>query len=132
MNKNMMPYYISRIVISAVLGLLLFLTGSPILNATLTGGLILVFFLWAPHSGRYSVHPEFGVTALRRDELTQTINDTAARNAFIVSMLIISAIAVYFGSFGGINISINIFKMVIATGALTYFVSDLWLRKSHQ
>ena len=111
---------------------MLFVTGSPLWNAILIGGLILVFFLWAPHGGRYSVHPEFGVTALRRDERIQTINDKAARNAFIISMLTIATIAVYFGSFGAINISIGVFKIVLITGALTYFVSDLWLRKSQQ
>jgi len=132
MNKNMMPYYLSRTIISVVFGLLLFVTGSPLWIAMLICGLILAFFLWAPHSGRYSVHPEFGVTALRRDELTQTINDKAARNAFIVSMLTITTIAVYFGSFGAINISIGIFKIVLFIGALTYFVSDLWLRKLQQ
>jgi heme O synthase-like polyprenyltransferase len=132
MNKNMIPYYLSRTIISVAFGLLLFVTGLPLWNAMLIGGIILALFLWAPHSGRYSVHPEFGITALRRDERTQTINDKAARNAFIVSMLTIGAIAVYFGSFGAINISVGIFKIVLAIGALTYFVSDLWLRKSHQ
>lgn len=125
MNKSMMPYYLSRTIFSAAFGLLLFVTGSSLWHAMLIGGLILVFFLWAPHSGRYSVHPEFGITALRRDERTQIINDKAARNAFIVSMLTITAIAVYFGSFGAINIYIGVLKIVLIIGALTYFVSDL-------
>jgi hypothetical protein len=40
MNKNMMPYYLSRIVMSVAFGLLLFVTGSPLWNAILIGGLI--------------------------------------------------------------------------------------------
>ena len=132
MTKNMLPYYLSRTILSAAIGLLLFVTGSTLWMVILISGLILAFFLWAPHSGRYSVHPELGVTALRRDERTQVINDKAARNAFIVSMLTVGAIAVYFGLFGAINISISVFKIVLVIGGLTYFVSDLWLRRSQQ
>lgn len=132
MAKNMMPYYLSRTILSIAFGILLFVTGLSLWRAVLFGGLSLALFLWAPHSGRYSVHPEFGITALRRDERTQVINDKAARNAFIVSMLTIGAIGVYFGLFGVINISIGVFKIVLIIGALTYYVSDLWLRKSHQ
>ena len=130
MTKNMIPYYLSRIILSAAFGLLLFITGSPFWMVILISGLILAYFLWAPHSGRYSVHPDLGVTALRRDERTQAINDKAARNAFIVSMLTVGAIAIYFGLFGAINISISVLNIVLIIGVLTYFVSDLWLRKS--
>jgi nitrogen fixation-related uncharacterized protein len=132
MNKNMMPYYLSRTILSVAFGILLFVTGGPLWRAVLFGGVILALFLWAPHSGRYSVHPEFGITALRRDERTQVINDKAARNAFIISVLTIGAIGVYFGLFGVINISIGVFWIVLIIGALTYFVSDLWLRRSQQ
>jgi hypothetical protein len=126
----MIPYYLSRIILSAAFGLLLFITGSPFWMVILISGLILAYFLWAPHSGRYSVHPDLGVTALRRDERTQAINDKAARNAFIISMLTVGAIAIYFGLFGAINISISVLNIVLIIGVLTYFVSDLWLRKS--
>ena len=126
----MSPYYLSRIILSTAFGLLLFITGSPFWMVILISGFILAYFLWAPHSGRYSVHPELGVTALRRDERTQAINDKAARNAFIVSMLTVGAIAIYFGLFGAINISISVLNIVLIIGVLTYFVSDLWLRKS--
>ena len=132
MNKNMRPYYLSRTIMSLAFAVLLFVTGLPLWNAMLMGGIILALFLWAPHSGRYSVHPEFGVTALRRDERTQAINDRAARNAFIVSMATIGAIAVFGGSVGANSISIGVFKLVPAIGALAYYVTDFWLRKSHQ
>jgi hypothetical protein len=132
MDKKLMPYYLSRTALSIAFGFLLFLTGSPLLNSIMIGGLLIVLFLYAPHSGRYSVHPEFVLTPLRRDEHTQAINDAAARNAFVVSMLVISAVVIYLGSFGAVNISISIIKVVVAIGALTYFISDVWLRKSHQ
>lgn len=130
MTKSMKPYYLSRIILSVAFGSLLFVTGSTLWTAILLSGLILVFFLWAPHSGRYSVHPEFGVTALRRDERTKVINDKAARNAFVVSMLTVGALAIYFSLFGAIDIPISAFTIVLVIGGLTYFVSDLFLRKS--
>jgi fatty acid desaturase len=132
MTNHMFPYYLSRTILSAAVGLFLFITGSSIWTAILIGGLIYAFFLWAPHSGRYSVHPEFGFTALRRDERTQVVNDKAGRNAFIVSLLTICAMDIYFGLLGATHISIGVLKIVLAVGALSYFVSDLWLRKSQQ
>ena len=98
--------------------------------AGLASVFVLALFLWAPHSGRYAVHPEFGVTALRRDERTQTINDQAARNAFIVTVLIIAGIAVYFGTIAPTNVPVAILNLALLLGMLTYFVSDFWLRRT--
>jgi hypothetical protein len=93
MNRNLLPYYLSRAVFSVIFGGIFFLSGSPLWEAALMAGLLLALFIWAPHSGRYAVHPEFGITALSRDERTQLINDKAARNAFVVIMLLIGAAA---------------------------------------
>lgn len=130
MIKNLTPYYLSRIIFSIAFGLLLFIIGMSMWMAIVCGGLILAFFLWAPHRGRYSVHPEFGITAMRRDERAQIINDKAARNAFVVIIITIGAIAGFFGSMGTFNISISVLIIVLMIGVLTYFVSDIWLRKS--
>lgn len=132
MIKNLLPYYLSRTVLSIALGLLLFATGSTIWMSALLGGLLLALFLYAPHSGRYSVHPEFGVTALRRDERTQVINDKAARNAFVFSMLAIAALVIYFAWAGAASIPVIAVKLMLALGALVYFVSDARLRKLQQ
>ena len=130
MNKNMIPYYLSRAVISVGFGILLYATGTPLWSAVLIGALILAFFLWAPHNGRYAVHPELGAAALRRDERTQPINDQAARNAFVVSMLAVAAIAIYSGATGASSVSSSVFGYLLIIGALTYYASDFWLRKA--
>jgi hypothetical protein len=130
MMSGMSVYYISRAVISAALGVLLALTGLQWWMAMLMGVIVFGFFLWAPRSGRYAVHPEFGVTALRRDERTQTINDKAARNAFIVTMLAIAGIAIYFGSIVPASVPVTMLQYMLILGALTYFVSDFVLRRS--
>ena len=128
--SGMSAYYISRAVISAASGVLLALTGLQWWMATLMGVIVFGLFLWAPRSGRYAVHPEFGVTALRRDERTQAINGKAARNAFIVTMLAIAGIAIYFGSIAPASVPVAMLQSMLILGALTYFVSDFFLRRS--
>ncbi len=127
---GMTRYYISRAVISVAFGIFLAVTGSEWWAALLIGVGVFALFLWAPHSGRYSVHPEFGVTALRRDERTQAINDKAARNAFVVSMLTLGGITVYYGALALTEVPLVAFKLILLIGVVTYFVSELWLRRS--
>jgi hypothetical protein len=132
MNKNMLPYYASRAIISIGFGGLFLVTGSPVWEAILTAGVLLALFLWAPHSGRYAVHPELGVTTLRRDEWTQAVNDKAARNAFVVIMLLIGAASLYFGTIGMASISSGFLRILLIVGTLVYFGSDFWLRRAQQ
>jgi len=98
--------------------------------AALIGVIVLAFFLWAPSSGRYAVHPEHGVMALRRDERTQAINDKAARNGFVVTIGAIGGITLYFGSIVLTDVPVTVLSLVLALGILTYFVSDFWLRRA--
>jgi len=128
--SGMSVYYVSRAVISAALGVLLALTGLEWWMAALLGAIVFAFFVWAPHSGRYSVHPELGVTALRRDERTQGINDKAARNAFVVTMLAIAGTAIYFGAIAAVSVPIAMLKWTLVLGVLVYFVSDFVLRRA--
>ena len=127
---GMSRYYISRVIISIAFGGLFALTGSPWWMAILTSAVLIAIFLYAPSSGRYAVHPELGVMALQRDERTQTITDRAARNAFVVTMLVIAAVALYFGSISPAGVPVIVLKLVLVLAGLTYFLSDLWLRRS--
>jgi hypothetical protein len=127
---GMFRYYISRALISIALGFFLALTGSQWWMAGLVSMIVFALFLWAPHSGRYAVHPELGLTALRRDERTRIINDIAARNAFVATILIIAGIAIYFGTIAPANVPVAILNLALVFGALIYFVSDFWLRRT--
>jgi hypothetical protein len=129
MTKDLMPYYLSRAVLSAAFAGLMYLTGSPLWMAGLFGGVILILFFLAPLSGRYSVHPEFGITALRRDERTGVINDKAARNAFVASMLAVAVIASYSTAVGVGLVSIKILIIILVFGLLIYYTSDFFLRR---
>jgi hypothetical protein len=127
---GMKSYYVSRAIISIAFGAL-FATGSTWWTGILVGTLAFAWFLLAPHIGRYSVHPEFGITALRRDEHTQVINDKAARNAFVISMLALGGIIVYFGAFALTSVPTAVFKWLLILSVLIYYLSDFWLRKAH-
>lgn len=127
---TMMPYYISRGLVALAFGVLFVLTGSPWWTGVLIGIVALAWFMWAPHSGRYAVHPEFGVTALRRDERTDSINDKAGRNAFVISMLVLGLAALYYGAVAPAAVPVTVLKAVLILGALVYFVSDSWLRRT--
>jgi len=126
----MKSYYVSRALISIAFGVL-FAADSTWWTGILVGTLAFAWFLLAPHIGRYSVHPEFGITALRRDERAQVINDKAARNAFVISMLALGGIIVYFGIFALTSVPITVFRWLLIIGVLIYYVSDFWLRKAH-
>jgi len=127
---GMRAYYSSRALISIAFGTLFVLTGSPWWMGLLMGALAFGFFLWAPHSGRYVVHPELGVTALRRDEQAQAINDRAARNAFVVMGLALAGLAIYYGSYVHANVPVTLLSYTLILGVAVYFISDLRLRRA--
>jgi hypothetical protein len=128
--KDMLRYYLSRAFISMVFGGLVALVGTPWWGAVLVGMMMFAIFVWAPHSGRYLLHPELGTTPLRRDEYSQTINDKAARNAFVVSTLMIGGSVIYFGLIAPSNVPFVFLSLTLVLGWLTYFISNAWLRRS--
>jgi hypothetical protein len=126
---GMKAYYVSRAVISAAFGVLFAATGSPWWAGLGVAALAFGWFLAAPHIGRYSVHPELGVTALRRDERSQAVNDRAARNAFVISMLALGGLLLYFQWLAVEVTPLAVLKWVLILGVLVYYLSDFWLRK---
>lgn len=123
--SGMNAYYISRAVLSVAFGMLFAFSGSTWWMGLIAGLGAMAFFLWAPRSGRYAVHPEYGVTALRRDERTQVINDKAGRNAFI-------ALAFGWGALlfldGGAAVMTGA-RLLLLVGLAVYYLSDFILRR---
>ena len=78
-----------------------------------------------PRSGRYAVHPEYGATARRRDERTQAINGHAARNAVVIRMLALGALAVYYSATGAAQVPAGVLRAILLSGVASYFISDL-------
>jgi hypothetical protein len=129
MITGMKAYYLSRAVISAVFGVLFVLSGSAWWTGMLVAALAFGWFLVAPRIGRYSVHPELGVTALRRDERSQVINDRAARNAFVATMLALGAVVIYQASTAATSVPLAALEQLLIFGVGVYYVSDVWLRR---
>jgi hypothetical protein len=124
----MRAYYVSRAILSAAFGLFFALSGGTWWVGVLIGVVLFAFFLWAPRSGRYAVHPEYGMTALRRDERTQIINDRAARNAFIAIGLAVAASLLYFNAVG-MAVPTSILSLILILGIGIYYISDFILRR---
>jgi len=125
----MSRYYLLGALIGVVFGGLFALAGMPWWVAILAGIVPFAWFLWAPRSGRYVVRPELGATALRSDERTQVINDKAARNAGMVTMLATAGVVIYFGFIAPANVPVAILNFVILLYFLVYWVSDIRLRR---
>ena len=89
----------------------------------------LAIFLWLPHSGRYVVRAELGVTALIRDERTQRIADRAARNAGTVTMIATGGVIIYFGLIASAKVPVAVLNFVLLLGILVYWVSDFRMRR---
>lgn len=128
--KGMSLYYLSRAIVSIIFGLVFHFSGSSWWMATLIGGIAFAWFLLAPHIGRYTVHPEYGVTALRRDEHSQQINDHAARNGFVILGVSVAILSIYFGTFLQTDIPAHILNYALILGVITYFTTDFRLRKT--
>ncbi len=126
---GMSRYYLSRAFVSVAFAGVFIAAGSPWWMAALAGVSTFTFFLWAPRSGRYVVHPKRGATALQRDERTQAITNRAARNAFVVIALTLAGLAVYFGYIAPGDVPAYALSLVLALGLLAYFATDLWLRR---
>lgn len=127
--SRMMPYYVTRIGLSAFLVGFLLLMGSPWYLAAILGALLVAFFLWAPRSGRYKVEEGEGALALRRDEWAQAVAHKSARNAFVLLILAVGATALYFGLIAKTDVPVSIVALLGLFGLATYFLSDVWIRR---
>lgn len=127
--NGMLGYWISRTLLSAVLGLLLYLVGAAWWLAVLVGIAAMGWFAWAPKSGRYAVTATTGEMPMRRDERGELIRDRAARNGFVGLMLAAAALGVYAALAGLSDVPSAAVSGLVLLGFLVYFASDLWLRR---
>jgi hypothetical protein len=122
-------YYVVRILISAAFGGLFYLGGLPWWVALMTTVFMIALFLWLPRSGRYVVNHSGSADVLQRDERSQTIANRAGSIAFAVIMIAIGALAIYYGFIRSANVPVNWLNFVVALGALSYFLADVWFRR---
>jgi hypothetical protein len=115
--------------ISAAFAALAALAGAPWWAAVLAGIVPFGLFVWAVRSGRYVVHPEHGVTALRSDEYTRAIRDRSTRYAFVAVMLALGGIALYYGLIAHGDVPVPFVGGVLFLGWTVYFLSDFVSRR---
>ncbi|HHH82690.1 MAG TPA: hypothetical protein ENL35_06855 [Chloroflexi bacterium] len=125
--KPSRTYYLSRTILAALFGLLLYLSGAPLWGVILGALLAAAWFAYAPRSGRYTVDAARDLTPLGRDERGQIVNDKAARNAFVVLALLTAGITLYAGE---ASVPAQWLSWALLIAVVTYAVSDFAFRRS--
>lgn len=125
----MTAYYVTRIILAVALGGLFALLGAPWWMALLAGLLALAFFIYAPHSGRYTVQPEKNAAPLGRDEFTRSVADKSGRNAFAFMEIVLGGIIIYAMVTNQEVVSVSALSVLLALGIIVFFASDFWLRR---
>jgi hypothetical protein len=126
---GMTRYYLSRGLLSLLVGGLAYVLSSSIWMAVITALVLFGTFVILSRSGRYKVNPEKGVSALRRDEWTQAINDKSGRNAWVVVTVAGGLLVLYFGLISPGDVPVGWLGGLVAAGVITYYASDFWLRR---
>lgn len=122
MRKELIPYYLSRAVFSALVGLLIGLKVGPWWMGLLTGVLIFAGFIWYAHSGRYLIDTSRPLTPLRRDERGKRIRDRSA----------VAAVAIAGVVYGGLGLLVPVFPVentaawAALAGVIVYFAVSNW------
>jgi hypothetical protein len=123
-ERALLPYYLSRALLSALLGLALALGGSAWWLGALTGALAFAGFLWYAHSGFYLVDTSRPLAPLRRDERGKAIRDRAAVVALAVGGVTFGALALLGQAVGLLP---NATNWALLVGVIAYFVVSNWL-----
>lgn len=124
MKRELIPYYISRAILSALLGVFFVVGGQPWWAGLLVGSVTFAGFLWYAHSGFYLIDPSQPLTPLRRDARGMAIRDRAVVIAVVVggvgfALLTLARLVV--------PLPPNLGTWALLAGVITYFVVSTWL-----
>jgi hypothetical protein len=124
MKSELVPYYISRGVLSVLIGVMIFWGGSPWWMALLIGILVFAGFLWYAHSGFYLVDTSQPLTPLRRDARGKTIRDRAVVISVVVGAAVYLAL-----SLAGLVLPFTLppLSLAVPAAVIAYFVVSTWL-----
>jgi hypothetical protein len=123
MRRDLLPYYISRAVLAALVGW--FMSSQLGLWLGIGMGLIIyAAFIWYAHSGRYMVDASNPLFPLRRDARGNVVRDKAVLAAVVVGLfvyLVIFLVNIFFQT------SVPNTSVPLALAILTYFAASQWL-----
>jgi len=123
MKRELIPYYASRALFSALLGLLIS-SGKEIWLGVLVGLVVYVGFLWYAHSGRYLIDTTTPLFPLRRDARGEVIRDRAIGLSVAVGGLAYLALSLASDVF---PIETHVGSWALTAGVVAYFVISNWL-----
>lgn len=118
MIKELIPYYISRVVFAALLGWFAS-SEKGLLIGILMGGFLYAGFLWYAHSGRYLIDITTPLFPLRRDYRGNVIRDRALVTSVGVAGLLFFLFAILETIF---SLGFQIGRIALITGIATYFI----------
>jgi hypothetical protein len=124
LERALLPYYLSRALMSALLGLALALGGGAWWLGALIGALTYAGFLWYAHSGFYLVDTSRPLAPLRRDERGKAIRDRAAVAALAVGGVAFAALSLLGQT---VSLPLNAATWALLVGVIAYFVVSNWL-----
>jgi len=123
-------YYLTRAAVAVAAGALLWLGGLTWWVATLAAILAMVFFVWAPRSGRYLTRAGGGAAPLRTDEWTRHVRDVAARNALVVGALGYAVVMIVAAVRDDETVSVGVLSLLGFVVVLACVASDWWQRRT--
>ena len=124
MKKELMPYYVSRAVLSTAFALAFIYLGGVIWMGISLGVLSFAGFIWYAHSGHYLVDPSSPFTPLRRDARGKVIRDRAVVVAVAVGGV---AFFLLFVARTLLGWQINLDSISLLIGVIAYFVVSNFL-----
>ncbi len=125
MKRELLPYYLSRAVIAAALGVLLVvLGGNDWWFGVLIGLLVYAGFIWYAHSGHYLIDSSTPLTPLRRDERGKDI-----RNRALVLAVAVGGVTIALISMAGLLFSVpsQLGSIALLLAFVTYFAASEWM-----
>jgi hypothetical protein len=121
MNKNFIPYYVSRAGLSIVFAILVMgFTWKAALLAVVLFGLFLLYL----HSGWFRIDPSQPLTPIRRDDRGKDIQRKALIAAVVAGMFMYVILTLVTGA-GGLSLMAG--QLALSLGVLTYFVTQFAL-----
>jgi hypothetical protein len=124
MKSELVPYYVSRGILSILIGVVIFWGGSPWWLALLIGILVFAGFLWYAHSGFYLIDTSQPLTPLRRDARGKAIRDRAVVIAVVVGAAVYLAL-----SLAGLVLphALPPLSLSVPAAVIAYFAVSTWL-----
>jgi len=124
MRKELVPYYLSRAVLSVAFALAFIFLGGTVWLGIALGVLSFAGFIWYAHSGRYLVDPATPLAPLRRDARGKVIRDRS-----VVAAVTVGGVAFFllFLARSLLGWRVNLDSIALLVGVITYFVVSNYL-----